>query len=325
MPEDALRELAILDIFNNYDLVRSSWVYALTENYQSSRACLTKLDAGHYIGLPEVSDLEEENSRRAKLLLFPRNRHYPRALKDRGRKRLREEGRLIRKRGVDPIKHMLMRSDVEISIDVGARQHGLRIVGSDDILNHKNCPKETRLSRNPWRISNKPAIVPDITRGFSYDGNFAFVHIEVDRGTENLTVGEHDEADKERQSLKTKIIKYEQYLTSQGYYQRYGIPPEAAPTILIVTLKTEKEQRKEHIKQLVRDFAPDWQHRFAFTSVAKNPEPTGYMLEPWETTTGTMDIIDIIGGTRGQTRDSEEGGRAIGPDQGEGDGARPTA
>jgi len=269
------RELELLDLLRRYDLLPSDFIYKATGNYHATRTLLTRLTKGGYIGFPNLPHQE-------KLAYIPRNANYVYELKPKGAALLALKDRWrARTRGNDHFKHKLLRSMVEFSLD----HAGLRTLFPEDILAHPNCPRETREDPFPWRITgSRPLLAPDITRGFAHNGGFAFLHVEVDRGTEP------EETQNERQSICAKLSRYQTYLTEKVYFKRYGLT--GAPTVLFLTINNN---RKERIKKHARKYP---HARFAFTCVPDFDADT-QLLTTWETLEGSVNLMQILGADNG--------------------------
>lgn len=286
------REMEILKLLSRYDVLPSDFIYHGLDNYQATRATLTKLDAGHYIGFP---DLEPEE----KLAYIPRNDFYVYELKPRGKALLARDGIFAKVGGNDHFLHKLLRSEVEYLLD----RAPVVVKGPDDILTHPQCPRATREMAYPFRVPPKPALEPDITRGFAAGDSALFVHVEIDRGTEPKR------SFQARQSLSGKITRYRQYFEGEHYKKHFGFP--YAPSVLIATTRNTDD-----LPALIEEFAGDWKRRFFFTSVALKPLPTDNLFVPWQSADGTLDLLELLNvrheksGARERTGERNTGARA---------------
>jgi Replication-relaxation len=276
------RELELLDLLRRYDILPSDFIYKATGNYHATRTLLTRLTKGGYIGFPELPYQE-------KLAYIPRNSNYVYELKAKGKALLALKNCWRdRSRGNDHFKHKLLRSKAEFALDHCA----LRILYPEDILAHPNCPQSTRNERYPWHITaSKPSLAPDITRGFEYQGSYAFLHVEVDRGTEP------EETENERQSICRKLERYQSYLENRVYYKRYGLT--GAPTVLFLTIS---DLRKEQIKRHAKKYSHP---RFAFACVP-DLKPDTQLLSTWEALEGTINLMELLNGHAESTRPRRE-------------------
>jgi len=170
------------------------------------------------------------------------------ALKDRG---LYQS---VRKTG-DDFEHELMVCVIRASFEIGAKQHGLELIGPQDILNHATCPPARRFENEPWTIPavqfkypkplqrNKPQDYWDLVEDVETDGEFVGLArrtttgrstiiipgLEADRRTEPLDVEDY-----ERSSIKKKFIKLREVARQGIYASRYGFPSKPSPVVVPV-------------------------------------------------------------------------------------------
>lgn len=276
------RELEILKLLARYDLLPSAFVYHALDNYQATRAALTALAKGHYIGLPDLP-------REEKLAYIPRNGFYVFELKPRGRVLLAKHGDIFTQGGNDHYKHRLLRSQIEYLLDRAPAP--LSVKGPTDILSHASCPSATKDLPYPFRIPPKPSLEPDITRGFGYEGNYLFLHIEVDRGTEPVM------SLNARQSLKSKVARYTQYFKSRAYQSHFGFV--VAPSVLFITTRENTDTMRELLK------GSEYARRFLFTTITTKPLPTTDLFAPWQGASGAFDLRETLKGVaRGHAQES---------------------
>jgi hypothetical protein len=269
------RELEILKLLARYDLLPSSFIFHALGNYQATRKALTNLARGHYIGLPDLP-------REEKLAYIPRNAFYVYELKTRGRVLLAKQGSIVTQGGNDHYKHRLLRSEIEYLLDHAP----LSVKGVADILSHRACPTATRDAPFPFRIPLKPTLEPDITRGFGDGESFIFLHIEVDRGTEPLI------STNARQSIKSKVERYVEYMNT-GYYQtHFGFV--VPPSVLFITTRQNTEQLVEALKE----FSGKRANRFYITTIPEKPLPTTNLFVPWQGASGTLDLMEKFNNVR---------------------------
>jgi hypothetical protein len=290
------RELSILRLYAQYDLLPSDYIYHALGNYQATRKALTQLAKGHYIGLPKFDDPDET------LAFIPRNRNYVFELKTRGKTLLRRHDIDLKAGMSDHFKHKLLRSKIEFLLE----RVPLTVISPEAILNHPLCPAETRNAKEPFLIPPKPHLEPDITRGFGLDGTYIFLHIEVDRGNEPA------ESFKKRQSFRSKVERYRQYFEERAYKTHFGFA--VAPSILFMTTR----EHTETLHNVISDYAGDWRHRFFYTTIDPKPLPTTNLIVPWQGVDGALDLTEVLGAPNGQTRPSPEGSGAFEADQRQG-------
>jgi len=281
------RELDILKLLARYDLLHSNFICHALDNYQATRKALTALCRGQYIGFPEFEEPDE------KLALIPRNHFYVYELKPRGKRLLRSHDVGLKVGGNDHFKHRLLRSEIEFLLD---RNPLLSVVGPEDILNHALCPVSTRNAARPFVIPPKPHLNPDITRGFGHEGNFLFLHIEVDRGNEPIL------SLNARQSLKSKVERYRKYFEQGDYKKHFGFA--VAPSALFITTR----ENTATLHNVITDFAGKWAKRFFYTTIPAKPLPTFDLFAPWQGVNGAFDLMETLHVRRDEGRARERAG-----------------
>jgi hypothetical protein len=289
------RELEILKLLSRYDLLSSDYIYHALDNWQAARKALTRLSAGHYIGFPDIEKTgDPDEDRRTTLAYIPRNGFYVFELKPRGKALLAQEGILPKTGGNDHFKHRLLRSKVEYLLDRAPSP--IVVKGHDDILLHPACPPATRALPYPFRVPPRPALEPDITRGFAAGDSALFVHVEVDRGTEVKR------SLKSRQSLGGKIARYARYFAGRDYETHFGF--RVAPSVLIVTTRPDTSDMPD----LIKEYAGSWHSRFRFIRIAQKPPPTHSLFAPWQGADGALDLMEVLGVRREEGSSSERAG-----------------
>ncbi|TCU78889.1 hypothetical protein EDE08_101672 [Bradyrhizobium sp. R2.2-H] len=263
------REIAILKLLARYDLLPSSFIYHALGKYQGTRKALTLLAKGHYIGLP---DLPKEE----KLAYIPRNAFYVFELKPRGRMLLAKHGDIVTQGGNDHFKHRLLRSEIEFLLD----RTPFEVKGPEHILADDRCPEGTKDASYPFRIE-RPKLEPDITRGFSNGSRTIFLHIEVDRGTEPVI------SQNARQSLKSKVERYSEYLRTETYKTHFGF--QVAPSVLFLTTRPDT-------KSLIDLFPEKGKTRFYAASIPPKLLPTDNLIVPWQGKDGTLNLMELLHG-----------------------------
>jgi hypothetical protein len=273
------RELDVLKLLARYDLLPSSFIQHELGNYEATKQTLRNLVKGHYIGLPDLP-------RDEKLAYIPRNSFYIYELKTRGRVLLAKQGSIVTQGGNDHYKHRLLRSQIEYLLD----RAPLSVKGVADILSHRACPIQTRDAPFPFRISLKPTLEPDITRGFGDGDSYIFLHIEVDRGTEPLISANA------RQSIRSKVERYVEYMNTDLFRKHFGFV--VPPSVLFITTRQNTDQLLEAIKE----FSGKRSNRFYVTTIPEKPLPTTNLFVPWQGASGTLDLMEKF-----DVRQSESG------------------
>jgi hypothetical protein len=120
----------------------------------------------------------------------------------------------------DKMQHRAMGACVGASIELAAREYGIRYISGEEMLAHANCPDATRLSKNPLRIAlSSGKLEPDAIFGLQYpSAGYRFFAREDDRGTESYA-----RADEMQTSLKEKLDKYTELMRTGAYRTWLGV------------------------------------------------------------------------------------------------------
>src|SRR5262249_7210460 len=136
--------LSVLELLQRYRYLPSTYVHALVgggETYYKD--ALTRLFHERYIGRPAAS-------------WAAANARYRPAvceLLEKGEEALKLHGRYRRRlKTGNSFPHELMVCLVQASFELGAREHRLQMISSQDILDHPKCPPHTRHATHPWAI-----------------------------------------------------------------------------------------------------------------------------------------------------------------------------
>jgi hypothetical protein len=173
------------------------------------------------------------------------------------------------------------------SIELGARQAGLRFISSLEILSRQKCPAETREAPNPFAIPYESAgeqryLIPDALFGVEYPNGACFFALETDMGTE-----QHRDNDMKNATIIRKFRGYREILRRETFKARFGLP---TPQILTVTPSVVRMHNMLMTVERLADLEPNWPtKRFQFKAVPElarrsRPQlpPTGHLLtEPW--------------------------------------------
>jgi hypothetical protein len=182
------------------------------------------------------------------------------------------------------------------SFDLGAREHGLRLIDSDEILAHPSCPYATRHAERPFHLPLSAAFIKHDGVPFGLQGTktLFFPGIEFDRKTEPL-----EPRDMERSSIR-KHVESIIALGRCGYRHHYGIPNNVIPFVTI------SESRMRSIMRLVEKVASEGERKLFlfkyvsdFSAFEKFPPPAAHMLAtPWlRAGHAPFDIVAELGGT----------------------------
>jgi len=282
-----VNDIRILQLLQRYRYLPSNYIAALLgwrgEYYKD---ILTKLR--HEAGLVDCP-----NSSWAAANARYRPAVY--ALTAKGERFLKERGLFVpRPKTGSEFNHELMVCLIRASFELGAQQHGLELISAADILQHRNCPKETRFHKSPWRV---PVSFQydrhQVDQFVESDGEFfglahrqngertaiLFPGFEADRRTEPLGPEDYD-----RPSIKKKFIAYREIARQRLYQSRYGLPSAIIPFITI------NEAHKRAMMRVVEKLTEGkgsklfiFKSTSNFASFENFPLPTGHMVtEPWE-------------------------------------------
>ena len=216
-------------------------------------------------------------------------------LGDKGIEVLRERG-LSCERGRAPASfaHELMVSLVMASLELGARETGVRLISWGDILNSESLPDSTRRSPKPYNIPVETVVggerwhthVAADGQPFGVErlieGRRSYIFcpgIEADCGTEPVNA-----SDFVRSSIWKKLVLY-LAVEAQGVYRsHFGFPNFYVPIIT-----TNGSRLASMMRLLERITGGNGSKIFlfktfpAFTSFEKPPPPSGRMLtEDWQ-------------------------------------------
>jgi hypothetical protein len=210
-------DLDILDLMQDYDVLPSTYIKQSFDHFEYIKKRLVLLQKAHLIGVPE--GYEHPNAK---------YRVRPLELRPLGYQLLAEHGReRPRKKGNDHFKHRYLRSIVKFSRDRAAVEiSGITIRDTEDIRRHDHTPQEIRNAPDFASIPiGKSVIQPDDFWGIKYaypKGTTAemIFHEEDDRGTYPA----RSNSEKRHKDLRDMIRGYRDYIESEGYEERYGIP-----------------------------------------------------------------------------------------------------
>lgn len=292
------KQIAVLDALQHFTLLPSNYISKwIGYSHKANQQLFTELHGEGFIEVPDEANAHFNAINRPAIY----------TLTQKGKDLLKEHGqrRPSPKLSGNWFRHRFLASIVQFSFEIAPREiEGLRFISSQDILS--KSPKKTRDSSRPWVIPTEPILVPDASPfGFEYGGTFMFFHgFEADRANQPRT-----SSNNERQTIASKIERYAQYLSERMYQEMYGLK---ACSILIATTGPasrwlneisaypEKVQKRIAVKQV-----PDFLSKTI-------PEPTAWIVrEPWTTTVGPLDIMEVLSGHRktGKPHPKEESDR----------------
>ena len=173
------------------------------------------------------------------------------------------------------------------SIELGARQNGLRFISSLEILNRSKCPANTREAPNPFAIpydanGEQRHLIPDALFGLEYPTGACFFALETDMGTE-----QHRENEMKNATIARKLRGYREIIRRETFKTGFGLP---SLQVLIVTASVVRMQTMLATLARFADLEPYWPTRlFMFKAVRELARqarhqlpPTGHVLrEPW--------------------------------------------
>lgn len=280
--------LAILALLQRYRYLPTAYIHALVGGGEThTKTILTKLR--HEAGLIDARWAGHNALyQQAVYFLTRKGEDY---LKGRGLYFHRE------KTGAE-FHHELMVCLTRASFELGAKEHGLELLGAQDILNDLDCPVRTRHLKQPFvmpvefeyqhqkqKHQVKTTVEPDgeffaLSKRVD-DGRvlFYFPGFEADRRTEPLEPEDYD-----RPSIKKKFLAYRQLARERAYQDRFGIESFVVPFITI---------NEAHMHALMRVLENVTNGKgstlFIFKAIPnfaafdKFPKPGGFMLsEPWK-------------------------------------------
>ncbi|MEQ1882279.1 MAG: replication-relaxation family protein [Burkholderiales bacterium] len=221
-----------------------------------------------------------------------RYQHMVYDLAPRAKAALAERGTLARHslRCGGPFLHQLMSACVGASLEVAARDAGVRYIAREEIISHPKCRKP-REALNPMAIplpgADQRTLIPDDLFGFQYSGGgFRFFAIEIDRCSESIESNRRT-----KNSFSAKIAGYQQILAQGAHTQWWGIP-----NLTVLTVTTNRTHAANLIDYIRRQ--DQYLDRFAFAvepSFGANWRVPKHILAdllhlPWATAAGAKDI-----------------------------------
>lgn len=271
-------ELAVLELLRDYRYLPSTHIKAgLPNGSQYIEDVLPNLVEKHYIGIPEKA------RDRCKTKAVP----FVYEVLPRGLAFLAMHGRpSVRAIASNWFEHDFLTCCIQFSFDIAVREvPGLAKRTPQSILDHENCPAETRESAAPFVIPTEPPLIFDADPfGFELNGRLVFFHgFETDNRTHKLA------------DLESKIDRAAQYLDEKMPVSMFGIPTRLMHFAFI----TRSEDRMENIMRFVPDrYADRFHFKYSGGFDTKFPPATGHMvLDPWHQKDGsTWSILEHLGG-----------------------------
>lgn len=192
----------------------------------------------------------------------------------------------------DPFVHRLMGACVTASIELTAREMGLRFIPSDEILSRPEC-EAARRSLNSLAIPllgpGGKALVPDSLFGLEYPGSgYRFFAVEIDRNTESI-----ERRNLAQSSFGQKIAGYLALLENRSYHSWWGLP-----NLHVLTVTTSARHARNILAFMERQIERRHQGRFAaavalmFGANWRVPREvlSSFVTEPWHTPAGPKSI-----------------------------------
>jgi hypothetical protein len=179
-----------------------------------------------------------------------------------------------------PYLHRFMTSCLTASLELAARERGIKFLSQCDIFNHPKCPASIRSAEHPLGLRHREGtIIPDQLCGLDYGGRYRFFAIEADRKTETIVSTRAS-----TKAVAKKLDAYVQVLRNQTYKDVWGIP-----TLNIMIVTTSDAHMKTMIHVLESMAEPNEVQRFLFKSTAAfgkywtvPPVMTDLLYEPWQ-------------------------------------------
>jgi hypothetical protein len=173
------------------------------------------------------------------------------------------------------------------SIELGARQAGLRFISCLEILNRQKCPAETREAPNPFAIpydssDGQRHLIPDALFGIEYPSGACFFALETDMGTE-----QHRDNELKNATIVRKLRGYRQIVRSEAFKAHFGLP---SPQVLTVTASVVRMHNMLATLARLADMEANWpSRRFQFKAIpdlarrtGAHLPTTGHLLtDPW--------------------------------------------
>ena len=207
-----------------------------------------------------------------------------------------QERGVVRERTRTPsnFAHELMTSQLMASVELGAREEGLRLISWPEILLNKSIPDETRHAAKPHSIPVTATTPAGLISGHvEADGEpfgiarpigdksvyFFCPGVEADCGTEPV-----DTSDFQRSSLYRKLAQYLAIEAQAIHRKHFGFPNLYVPFVTTNAARLRSMMRLlERITGgagcrtlLIKTFPP-------FTALEPPPPPSGHMLtEDWQ-------------------------------------------
>ncbi len=173
------------------------------------------------------------------------------------------------------------------SIELGAREMGLRFIPWPEIFNRHKCPAETRSAPNPIALpyetsDGRRSLIPDGLFGIEYPSGACFFALETDMGTE-----QQRDSELKSSTIVRKLRGYRQVIASDMCRIRFGLP---ALQVAVVTASVARMQNMIDVLAELAERETNWSTRlFLFRAVPTlarlgglSPPVSGHMLTvPW--------------------------------------------
>ena len=162
------------------------------------------------------------------------------------------------------------------SIQLGAREAGIRFISSLEILNRRKCPPETRAATNPVAIPYEASdgrrwLIPDGIFGLEYPSGACFFALETDMGTEQLCDSKIKPA-----TITQKLRGYRAIIRDEIYRSRFGLP---SLQVLTVTASVVRMQNMMELIERQAACDPNWPTRaFNFKALPERVHRSGAQL-----------------------------------------------
>lgn len=279
----------LFDVIDRHGPLPSHYLYEFTKHFRHDRTHLqnrlTEFYNGDAGGPYLVRPTQQFASYRA------RYQHVVYDLAARARRVLSERDPITFRARTDSFLHRLMCACVSASIELAAREHGLRYIDTSEILARPGCvvAKSPRPLQLPLASEGQAGLEPDILFGLEYPGiGFRFFAVEIDRQTESI-----ERRNLRQSAFARKLEAYVAALQHKTYRAWWSVPN------LQVLIVTTNATHGRNILTFVGDrIAPAFHEKFALAtaqsfgadwSVPSTPQ-SNLLTEPWATPRGTLRI-----------------------------------
>ncbi len=151
------------------------------------------------------------------------------------------------------------------SIEIGARETGLRFISWLEVFNRQKCPAQTRSAANPLALpyearDGRRSLIPDGLFGLEYPSGACFFALETDMGTE-----QQRDSDAKSSTILQKLRGYRQVISSEVCRAHLALP---SLQIALVTVSVARMQNMIETLFRLSEREANWPARqFLFKAV----------------------------------------------------------